>query len=188
MGSKRTASGAFTDDGKKRSNAVGTCGSAQQAKAQLGIDGNVTTKDGKKGGEKWRILRTYIKDESGSKLYRKDYNAAEYTALYTRVANHALLGHIKDALLRPRSQADHELSNALKWAISDAWKKKRESARANAEGSDDEGNGDDDGDEFSDDGPVLQLTPKKKRRVSPLALTTPYKSECSYHRRLNAAC
>jgi hypothetical protein len=72
MGSKRTASGAFTDDGKKRSNAVGTCGSAQQAKAQLGIDGNVTTKDGKKGGEKWRILRTYIKDESGSKLYEAE--------------------------------------------------------------------------------------------------------------------
>lgn len=163
--------GKFTSSGKPRQNMVGSIGLASEARKYLCLDAQIRQKDGSKGYHKWGVLRSYIKQLSGDKLWKRDYTDAEYLELYSRCASHALLEPVKDKLTEPPSYLNRMVQDSLHWCIEDAWKKKRMSARKSGENDadyseDEHEHVNDGGDSENDDAhPEQQSTIKKRRKM-----------------------
>jgi hypothetical protein len=154
----------FTGSGKPRANMVGNIGLASEAKYYLRLDNRVPLDGGKEGQYKWEHFRTFIKDLSGNKLKRSQYNDSSFRQLYETCARHAFLEPLRDVLLSPQTYANKKMQDSLVWAIQDAWKKKRNTKKTAGEINDDTGE-----DLDVDDGQLETPASRRRRIISPIS-------------------
>ena len=166
MSSKRPRAlatpGKLTATGKQWQNMMGNIGLSSEAQKHLGMDEFIIRDDGSKGYIKWNILRRHIKNMSGNRLTRSEYDDQSYAELYRKCAYNTHLEPLKAKLLAPTDFTNKDIQDSLHWAIRDCWKKQRTSNKAAGQGSADDASTEADNGPDEDEEETSKATKKRK--------------------------